>query len=728
MLSYYIKNQIPSDNPAMNTVADLTGDNKVQRYSLVLCSALDDKLQNQLEQHFNVFAVSTKTEFGKFDAALIDCRGKTIDYPLDDSLNNASMVLILIDAHSIWKEPLSDKFTSELNRIELVSAAELLSPTIKLRLDARMSSLSKAEQVSLVHKAARQNYNQVASEVGGATTNSSNHVDQNVLQENAFEVLQAVLQNTTDWMVVKDLEHRFIAASPLFLNFHKKTLDEVIGKNDLELGTEAELVLGNPDKEWKGYWQLDDEVIADGNPNYFENQIVQETALEQVHEQVAKVPLRDRHGQIFGLLVCVTKLHTKSENSNDVTSIVSRHNIEISPIIGTLNDQRRKAEALSKRTQSAFNRKNNFIATASHDLRQPLHAIGLLIESLENKIIDAEQRSTLGKIKQSSKDLNNLLNSILDISKLDADAVKVTKNHFNIAPLLKSIEDEFGTEAKQKGLKLHINNSSAIVFTDSLLLIRIIRNLVSNAVKHTLAGNINIVTEMEHDCLLVHVKDTGPGIPKEQHQAIFGEYRRIDEQKSQPNFGMGLGLSIVKRLTDLLDVEIKLDSSKERGTRITLSIPLGDDSYHHDLHPETATSPEFGSYRVMVIEDNPVVLDAMLLMLTELNCEAYPARNIDESLEIIGELTELPDLLLVDYQLEDGVTGDMAIKRVCEAANKNLPAVIVTGNMHSDLVRKASNSAFRVLNKPVSPDVLLNTIASAINDQRQNAITDNVHA
>jgi len=398
---------------------------------------------------------------------------------------------------------------------------------------------------------------------------------------------------------------------------------------------------------------------------------------------------------------------------------------EMQPIVKRLKDDRNKAELLSQQTLSAFKSKNNFIATASHDLRQPLHALGLFIESLDRQLENEQQRRTLAKMRKSSQHLNELLNSILDISKLDAGAVSVTKSHFSILPLLKSIEDEFTGAANENSLRFNVGKSDFVVHTDSLLLSRILKNLVSNAVKYTASGSVNIMTEILQDSLVIRVKDTGPGIPEEQYQTVFNEYHQIKNQDSVPNFGFGLGLSIVKRLVELLDLKIQLESKLGEGSEFSVYLPLGDDSLLASVNDDDQLPATASAHKLLVIEDDPIVLDAMTNMLQGFNCDVYPAYNIEESVEIIKELEELPDAMIVDYQLADGVTGNQAIAAVNSAAQTSIPAIVVTGNTHSSIVRRAGESAFRVLNKPVSPDTLIKTINSAVESFRTSVVLEN---
>jgi len=686
--------------PAQNNVSSIPFHHRI--YSLVVSNDLSPDIYNMLEPRFELTQYVPNMDLNGYDAVFVDCRGVEISCPfksVSERSNTAPDVTVaLVDEQSYLPPPDPQIGNSypELSTFELTTEAELNSAVLKLRLDARTRRTIKPA--------------------------NEDRLDATFAKDNAFEMLQAFVQNTTDWIVVKDLNHRFVMVSDRFLKSQNKTAQEVIGKNDLEIGISAELVLGNEEINWKGFWQLDKEVIESGEPSFTEQMDIHENALEQVREQVAKVPLKNTAGDIIGLMVCITQIHTSKFNGKKTTEFASSCDTAISPIIDILDSERSKAIAISQKSQSAFKRKNNFIATASHDLRQPLQAIGLFIESLEHQINNKEQLDTLKKMKQSSNALTELLNGILDISKLDADAVTATKTHFCIAPLLKSLEDEFKTEAARKSLKLHITSSNSFIFTDSLLLVRILRNLLSNAVKYTQSGCVNLNTEIEGDSLLIRIKDSGPGIPKEQYLAIFDEYSQLEDQQSQPNFGMGLGLSIVKRLAVLLDLDISLDSKLDQGTCFTLTVPLGvETSIPADNNKASNLAP-LESYRLLIVEDNPLVLDATQEMLTSMNCDAYPAKDIPEALEIINELDELPDILIVDYQLANGITGDTAIKEICKAANEKLPAIIVTGNTNSHVFREATKAAYRVLSKPVNPDGLLETIDSAVKEHRETLI------
>lgn len=652
--------------------------------SILVCTNTTPEIVSTLATRFKVKRYSTDLPPSQYDVCIVNCQGNEISITEEHGQINAKVVFALVDEHSYLPEKHSDK-NAEL---ELITEAELDSDILRLRIESRLRTIQiQKRQLSK---------------------------ENDIVKENAYEILQLVMRYSTDWMVVKDLDHRFALVTNRYLENNQKEATEVIGKNDLEIGTPKELVLGSKEKDWEGFWANDNQVIASKIPVESAQLILDENAFGQKQEYVSRVPIQNANGDVIGLFVCIAEAHTANINGDVVSIRTSRREVDLSAIIKKLDDDRSKAEAQNLKSQSDIKRKNNFIATASHDLRQPLHAIGLFIESLQKTEINSKQKEILLKMKKSSSDLNELLNSILDISKLDADAVPVNKTHFAIAPLLKSIEDEFETEAKAKSIHLHINSSSSVVHSDSLLLSRILKNLVSNAVKYTSTGSVNLITEVDDSHLSICIKDTGPGIPKEQYQSVFLEYNQLPNLNAQPNFGQGLGLSIVKRLVELLKLDISLDSEIDQGTQFCLLVPLGDSQKISQSQSPRKNLHFAQSYKLLVVEDNAPVLEAMEEMLTSMDCDTYPAHDISEALEIIHEVEELPDLLIVDYQLAGGVTGDTAIEQIRLAAKKNIPAIIVTGNTNSVLVRKATESAYRVLSKPVNPDALLRSIASAI--------------
>jgi len=346
----------------------------------------------------------------------------------------------------------------------------------------------------------------------------------------------------------------------------------------------------------------------------------------------------------------------------------------------------------------------------SHDLRQPLHAIGLFIDSLEQNLSDTDHLSTLAKIKQSTQALGNLVNGMVEISKLDANAVEVCQSEFDLSCTLQSIQDEFKDEALSKSISFDVESSRAVVKADSVLLSRVLRALVGNAVQYTSEGQVNVKTVVRNDKVKIMVSDTGPGVPKRYLDKLF-----LAEGQASTNAdsGSGLGLSIAGRLIKILGYRLELETGEGKGSTFTITVPAGEQK-PVVINQTALLEFDWSERKIMVIEDNELILEAMEKMIQSLDCVVYPASNISEAREIIQELDELPDALLVDYDLAEGETAIAAINEVRRVANKEIPALVVTGNADHEKLRTADRSAYRVMSKPVKPETLKRAIGSAL--------------
>jgi len=239
--------------------------------SLLVFGELSASVYYRLAKQFRLTQYTANMTMHGYDAVFVDCRGTEICCPFENVVSRPAITVALIDENSTLPADTSIiPINHGQSKLELITEAELDSAVLKLRLDLCARQRSRP-----------------------ANADCSNT---SFVKDNAYEILQTFVQNSTDWIVVKDLEHRFMIVSDRFLKNQNKTAQEVIGKNDLEIGTPAELVLGNKDKKWKGYWQLDKEAIASGQPCYSDHLVIHEHALEQVREQVAKIPLKNAAG------------------------------------------------------------------------------------------------------------------------------------------------------------------------------------------------------------------------------------------------------------------------------------------------------------------------------------------------------------------------------------------------------------------------------------------------
>ena len=368
-------------------------------------------------------------------------------------------------------------------------------------------------------------------------------------------------------------------------------------------------------------------------------------------------------------------------------------------------------EALQARTRElgeANRAKSRFIAAASHDLRQPLHALGLFVDRLHGRVKAAERRAIVEQIDVAVGAMDELFNQLLDISKLDAGVLTPTISDFPIAHVLKRTESTFAATARKKGLSLRIVSNSAWVRSDSILLERILLNLVSNAVSYTASGGILVGCRRRGEQLRIEVWDSGPGIPKDQHQNIFAEFHQLGGPQHERRSGLGLGLAIVDRLRRLLDHQIELTSALGKGSRFSVIVPLVA-AQALTAEPKPSVYAALGSISgklIVVIDDDALVLDSMRGLLRSWGCDVVTAASAHVALAGLGERDRTPDLIISDYRLSDGQNGIEAIEKLREAFNLSIPAFLISGDTAPELLREARASGYHLLHKPVRPRAL----------------------
>jgi len=463
------------------------------------------------------------------------------------------------------------------------------------------------------------------------------------------------------------------------------------------------VVLGSDKADWQGFWPQDDYAVAQGEPTVETNPYWRVFTGDTRHRRTIRVPLKNHWGDVYALLVC----------SEDVTALVKAEQVlrERSEMLEKVTQEKLKADNSRLMAELAVTAKNKFIATASHDLRQPLHALGLYLDVLEAKVQSSDQLALITKIKNSCNALSVLFNSLLDLSRLDAGVVDVEPTHFRIDPLLTSLREEFGEVAADKSLKISVDHCDTTIFTDAVLLERILRNLIQNAVTYTEQGSIEVRCSVQDTVLCLDIADSGPGIPQYEQNAIFSEYYQLEHEGNRPTIGLGLGLAIVRRLVDLLDVKFDLQSEIGIGSVFSLQLPLGDAT--SIVEPDApAAQSELTGQNVLVIDDDADILDGMRHVLHEHGCNPIAAPSAADAIELLTENDVVPSMIIADYRLENGQTGDAAIRLVREEFNTEIPAIIVTGDTSADRLKEATNSGFRLLHKPVQPGELVSVVSS----------------
>jgi CheY-like chemotaxis protein len=365
----------------------------------------------------------------------------------------------------------------------------------------------------------------------------------------------------------------------------------------------------------------------------------------------------------------------------------------------------------SRQLEIANKYKSHFLASASHDLRQPLHALNLFVSQLQGEADPAERSRLVGRIDASVGSMNELFEALLDMTKLEAGILRTNVTEFPIARLLERIETTFADVARKKGLNLHVVRSSAWVSSDPILLERILLNLVSNAVRYTERGGVVVGCRRRSEELRIDVCDTGAGIPEEQRQRIFGEFYQMAGTAQDRSGGLGLGLAIVDRLGRLLSHQVELDSLVGRGSRFSITVPLAAQPRMADMQaPSSVIADPARGKRVLVIDDDALVLDGMRGILQSWGCEVETAASGDAALAGLAANGGKPDLIISDSRLANGETGIEAIARLRQAAGTSIPAFVITGDTAPERLREASAGGFHLLHKPVSPMALRTTL------------------
>lgn len=347
--------------------------------------------------------------------------------------------------------------------------------------------------------------------------------------------------------------------------------------------------------------------------------------------------------------------------------------------------------------------KSRFLAAASHDLRQPVHAIEMFVGALGSEPMNEAGRRLVAQMKGSVDSLGGLFNSILDISRLDAGIVEVRPRAFPIQPMLERICRDERPGAEHKNVALRLVSSRAVVQTDPVLLERILRNLISNAVRYTESGSV-LVGCRQSDRLSIEVWDSGVGISDNQRELIFQEFYQIGNPERSRSRGLGLGLAIVRRLSNMLGTPLTMNSNPGKGSVFKVSVARAG---QFDILPVPSedTALVAGYQRrlsILVIDDESEIQIAMQALLKSWGHSVITAGSGDDMLTKIAGMTGKPDLIISDYRLRAGENGLLTIEGVRARFGGQLPAILMTGDTAADRLREASASGCLLMHKPIS--------------------------
>ena len=372
-----------------------------------------------------------------------------------------------------------------------------------------------------------------------------------------------------------------------------------------------------------------------------------------------------------------------------------------------------KEEAIAARiaAETANRAKSKFLAAATHDLRQPVQSLMLFSAALAVGQDVGRTQQVLGHMDQALGALKGLLDSLLDISKLDAGIVHAKREAFSIDDLMNAIDSGYGPVAAAKGLAWSVRAPNVAVHSDPTLLGRMVRNLVENAVRYTQQGGIAVECTVRGARLAISVRDTGIGIPPESLDEIFTEFHQLANPERDQRQGLGLGLAIVRRLSGLLDHPVEVKSTPGAGSEFTVEVPLDRVEAVGLDAPERLDGA--GVFAVL-IDDNPVILMGLRAILEQWDYTLLTAESCDEAVAELARAVRAPDIIVADYRLREQRTGTQAIRTIRARFGTHIPAVMLTGENSPDCVHDSKTEGFTILHKPVEPEQLRRTLAEVI--------------
>ena len=349
--------------------------------------------------------------------------------------------------------------------------------------------------------------------------------------------------------------------------------------------------------------------------------------------------------------------------------------------------------------------KTRFLASAAHDLRQPLHALGMFCATLEQRLPNAPETPLVRNMMSAIEALETSFGAMLDISKLDAGLVEKAARTFPIRDIFRRLYQQFGGDAEARDLALRFRATRRIVRSDPLLLERVLANLVQNALRYTRQGGVLLAARRHSRGVALEVWDTGVGIPEDQKEMIFREFYQLDNPERDRGRGLGMGLAIVQRLCNLLEHPLEVDSKPGRGSVFRVLVPEGEASAIDATPSEADTLPprKSGTVTVVLIDDERAIREATRELLRPLHVDVLVAATIAEAMEVAKAAPERIDLILSDWRLRGEENGIAAVRAVRSVSGDATPAVLITGDTSPELLKLAHESGLVILHKPLQP-------------------------
>ncbi|HSD39111.1 MAG TPA: ATP-binding protein [Rhodocyclaceae bacterium] len=391
-------------------------------------------------------------------------------------------------------------------------------------------------------------------------------------------------------------------------------------------------------------------------------------------------------------------LRQLAEGLNDMAQHLklSREGLEQQVSGATSELRERKEEA-----ERANLAKSRFLAAASHDLRQPMHALGLFIAELADKPHNADTRLLIERISASAEAMENLLDSLLDISKLDAGVVTANPRPFALGPLFERIANEYQHSAQDKGLILRVRPSTYWIDSDPLLFERILLNLVTNALRYTPRGAVMVTARKRGTRIHIEVRDSGIGIPQEAQDSVFQEFVQLDNAARDRSKGLGLGLAIVRRLAELLGHHITLSSQPDRGSIFSVEVRAAR-PIESKAKDERAGADLVGLV-VAIVDDDALAMESLAGLLRAWGCYVVSGESLEALQDALADNDVTPQILISDFRLPGPRNGLEVIAALRQQFGPALPGLLLSGDTGPEVLRQATDLGIPLLHKPVRP-------------------------
>ena len=432
---------------------------------------------------------------------------------------------------------------------------------------------------------------------------------------------------------------------------------------------------------------------------------------------IAWLGLGSKEGVLLAILFAVFALiiadFAKAIEKLVRDSFVIRHQRD--ELVGQLERERQEVALARDDAEQANRAKSRFLAAASHDLRQPLHALSLVAAALTLRNMDPDVRAISTSIGGALRSLSALVDALLDVSRLDAGAMKPELQEVDVSAIVQRIASEYRPSAERKGVELKVLDCRAVCRTDPLLLDRMLRNLVDNAIKYTGKGSVSIELHSAGSAVRIAVADTGEGIPASERERIFEEFYQIGNSERDRTKGLGLGLAIVRRIGKLLGTEVEVGSEVGRGSSFAFRLPVatGASTLTAPAVQQPASDGSLNGRGVLVIDDEPDVRVGMRTLLETWGCRVAACSGLEEAGELLDRHQLKFDLIVADFRLRANESGIETIAALLQRVGQ-VPALLVSGDTAPERIKEAEASGFRLLHKPVAPDTLRAAMLASI--------------